>query len=92
MLVVMFSHFIGKLLQVGSLANGALVLVPACHLPQMLLNGVKEHRVLMFPLRGCGLLCKAVHTPVSSLLHASRVWPGTCASASVRGLHSQAFS
>ena len=59
MLVVMFSHFLGKLLQIGSLVNGALVRVPALHLPQMLLNGVKEHRVLMFPRGSAELLCTA---------------------------------
>ena len=61
MLVVMFSHFLGKLLQIGSLVNGALVPVPALHLPQMLLNGVKEHRVLMFPQGSAELLCTGVN-------------------------------
>ena len=36
--------------------------------------------------------CTPVHMPVSSFIHASRVLPGTCACASVGGLHSRAFS
>ena len=49
MLVVMFSHFIGKLLPVGSLAYGALVLGTCPPLAAEIVEQSLEHRVLMVP-------------------------------------------
>ena len=92
MWVVMFSHFIGKLLQVGSLAYGALVLGTCPPLAADIVNRVKNTESL-WSLEGLGNCYAQVsmHMLMSAFLRDSRGSGSTSTRVTMKGLPSLAF-